>query len=57
MNISNLQIQVLKAEYGDCIFISINKEGREFNILVDGGLTETYQNLRDRRHPEGPLKE
>ena len=54
---SNSKIQVLKAEYGDCIFISIKKEEREFNILVDGGLIETYQNLRNRRHPAGPLKE
>lgn len=57
MNMSNLHIQVLKAEYGDCIFISIKKEEREFNILVDGGLPETYENVRDRRHPAGPLKE
>ena len=57
MNIPNLQIQVLKAEYGDCIFITIKKEEREFNILVDSGLTETYENLRNRRHPAGPLKE
>ena len=57
MDMSNFKIQVLKAEYGDCIFISIKKEEREFNILVDGGLIETYQNLRNRRHPAGPLKE
>ena len=57
MNISNLQIQVLKAEYGDCIFLSIKKEKHEFNILVDGGLKKTYQNLKNKRIPSGPLKE
>lgn len=52
----NVMIQVLQAGYGDCIFISIQKENRLFNILIDGGLASTYYNARERRCPIGPLK-
>lgn len=37
----NVCIDILKAGYGDSIFISINKEDSSFNILVDGGLAST----------------
>lgn len=52
----NVMIQVLQAGYGDCIFISIQKEDRLFNILIDGGLASTYYNARERRNPFGVLK-
>lgn len=52
----NVMIQVLQAGYGDCIFISIQKEDRLFNILIDGGLASTYYNARERRNPSGVLK-
>ena len=52
----NVMIQVLQAGYGDCIFISIQKENRLFNILIDGGLASTYYDARERRNPSGVLK-
>lgn len=52
----NVMIQVLQAGYGDCIFISIQKENQLFNILIDGGLASTYFNARERRTPSGVLK-
>ena len=52
----NVIIQVLQAGYGDCIFISIQKENQLFNILIDGGLASTYFNARERRTPSGVLK-
>lgn len=52
----NVIIQVLQAGYGDCIFISIQRENQLFNILIDGGLASTYFNARERRTPSGVLK-
>lgn len=52
----NVYIDILQAGYGDCIFISIQKEKSSFTILVDGGLASTYYNAKERRHPIGPLK-
>lgn len=52
----NVTIEVLQAGYGDCIFISIMKENRLFNILVDGGLASTYYNVREKRNSSGALK-
>lgn len=37
-----LNIKLFPAEYGDCILLSIGKEN-PFNILIDGGLSKTYQ--------------
>lgn len=51
----NFYIEVLPAGYGDCIFMSIHKENKVFNILVDGGLASTYYNVKERRNPMGPL--
>lgn len=56
MNFENLNLEVLSASYGDCIFLSIKRKEKEFNILVDGGLTSTYYNVRNKRNPNGPLK-
>lgn len=52
----NVTIQVLQAGYGDCIFISVQKEKQLFNVLIDGGLASTYYNARERRNPSGVLK-
>lgn len=52
----NVNIEVLPAGYGDCIFMSIHKENKVFNILVDGGLASTYYNVKERRNPMGPLR-
>lgn len=52
----NVTIEVLQAGYGDCIFISIMKENRLFNILVDGGQASTYYNVREKRNSSGALK-
>ena len=49
-------IKVLRAGYGDCIFIGLISDIGEFNILIDGGLRATYNNVYDRRNPVGPLK-
>ena len=37
-----LSIKLFPAEYGDCIMLSIGKEN-QYNILIDGGLSKTYQ--------------
>lgn len=47
-----INISLLPASYGDCIFVS--SDG--YNILIDGGVALTYQDLRDRRNSDKPLK-
>lgn len=37
-----LSIKLFPAEYGDCIMLSIGKH-HQYNILIDGGLSKTYQ--------------
>lgn len=37
-----LSIKLFPAEYGDCIMISVGKE-KPYQILIDGGLSKTYQ--------------
>lgn len=37
-----MSIKLFPAEYGDCIMLSIGKEN-QYNILIDGGLSKTYQ--------------
>lgn len=37
-----MSIKLFPAEYGDCIMLSIGK-GNQYNILIDGGLSKTYQ--------------
>lgn len=37
-----LSIKLVPAEYGDCIIVSVGKEC-QYNILIDGGLSKTYQ--------------
>ncbi len=37
------EIKILKANNGDCILVkSFDKEGNDFNILIDGGLSKTF---------------
>lgn len=47
-----INISLLQASYGDSIFISKNG----YNILIDGGIAQTYQDFHDRRNPDKPLK-
>ena len=37
-----LSIKLFPAEYGDCIMVSVGKE-KPYHILIDGGLSKTYQ--------------
>ena len=50
-----VDIEVLKAQYGDCIFVAVTNDGQEYVIMIDGGLDTTYQERRRRQ--TGPLKE
>lgn len=56
MNCRQTEIQILKAGYGDSIFLSIKRESSEYNILIDGGLSATYYDAKNKRSPNGPLK-
>lgn len=52
-----VDIEPLKAFYGDCIFITIKDGEKEFTIMIDGGTSRTYK-LRGRygRKVGGVLK-
>ncbi|MEE0651591.1 MAG: hypothetical protein UCO54_06165 [Segatella copri] len=52
-----VNIEVLPAREGDCIFITVETEDSPFTIMIDGGVKTTYQ-FRDRkqRFKDGPLK-
>lgn len=47
-----INISLLQAYYGDCIFLSY--EGG--NILIDGGTSQTYHDLHDKHNPDKALK-
>lgn len=47
-----INISLLQAYYGDCIFLSYDG----FNVLIDGGTSRTYQDLHDRHNPDKALK-
>ena len=57
-----MSIKLFPAEYGDCIMLSIGKEN-QYNILIDGGLSKTYQkyikseiqHIREKRQKIGLL--
>ena len=56
---TELRIEVLKAGYGDCIFITIEDyDCQMFTIMMDGGLQSAYQ-VRDKkgRLTDGCLKQ
>ena len=52
-----VNIEVLPAREGDCIFITVETEDAPFTIMIDSGVKTTYQ-FRDRkqRFKDGPLK-
>lgn len=52
-----VNIEVLPAREGDCIFITVETEDSPFTIMIDSGVKTTYQ-IRDRkqRFKDGPLK-
>lgn len=50
-----VNVEILKAQYGDCIFVTINSDGKEYTIMIDGGLESTYQERR--RGKAGALQE
>ncbi|WP_346890677.1 MBL fold metallo-hydrolase [Clostridium sp. UBA3887] len=39
-----VEVKIFPAGYGDCFLISIHNSNKSFNILIDGGLGETYKN-------------
>ncbi len=52
-----VNIEVLPAREGDCIFITVETEDSPFTIMIDSGVKTAYQ-FRDRkqRFKDGPLK-
>lgn len=52
-----VNIEVLKAAYGDCIFVTIKDKDAEYTIMIDGGTPSTYafKNKKERTEA-GPLK-
>ena len=52
-----VNIEVLPAREGDCIFITVETEDSPFTIMIDSGVKTTYQ-FRDRKQrvKDGPLK-
>lgn len=50
----NVGIELLKAKYGDGFFVTLSYEGKEFIIMIDGGLSTTYKERR--RSLDGLLK-
>lgn len=52
-----VQIEVLKASYGDCIFVTIQDKGVVYTIMIDGGTPNTYSFKNKKQKTEaGPLK-
>ena len=37
-----ITIKLFPAGYGDCVLLSIGESGKNFHMLIDGGVTETY---------------
>ena len=51
------KIEVLKAYYGDCIFVTICYDGKEYVIMIDGGTPRSYcHSGRYGRTEDGVLK-
>lgn len=44
-------IQFLHASHGDCIFLRHEKDGKVFNLLIDGGPAETFGQLNGYAKP------
>lgn len=54
-NLIQYTIKTLPAECGDCIFISIFDETEKYNILIDGGTSNTYIDYAERPNEERAL--
>jgi hypothetical protein len=55
-----LTIEMLPAEYGDCVWIEYGEPGDVHRLLIDGGTYPTYKALRRRikaLHQEAPVLE
>ena len=51
-------IEVLKASYGDCILITIVRDGIPYNIMIDGGTGDTYTYINKKgKMASGTLKD
>ena len=54
---TKVEIELLKACYGDCIFITVSNDNKEYIIMIDSGTSLTYiQRGRYGRTENGPLK-
>lgn len=42
------KIEMLKAAWGDCLWIEYGDRAKPFRILIDGGITATYQSVKRR---------
>lgn len=42
------KIEMLKAAWGDCLWIEYGDRAQPFRILIDGGITATYQSVKRR---------
>lgn len=49
------KIEMLKAAWGDCLWIEYGDRTKPFRILIDGGITSTYESVKRRvlELPEG----
>jgi beta-lactamase superfamily II metal-dependent hydrolase len=49
------KIEMLKAAWGDCLWIEYGNSTKPFRILIDGGITSTYESVKRRvlELPEG----
>lgn len=43
-----LAIEMLPAGHGDCLWVEYGEGGKQYRLLIDGGLSPTYEVLRDR---------
>lgn len=54
---THVHVEVLKAYYGDCIFVTICYDDKEYVIMIDGGTPRTYSySGRYGRTEDGLLK-
>lgn len=54
---AEIQVELLKASYGDCIFININYDGKSFVIMIDGGPSYSYRHKERGRMRPGALQD
>ena len=49
------KIEMLKAAWGDCLWIEYGDRRKPFRILIDGSITSTYESVKRRilELPEG----